>query len=147
MEAVKEVKMVPLGPGRMKSDEYMRVNYDVYVPVGTRPEDIENPDFWSLYAEKFTNHYDELRVICDDGSWLARCIVLQHARTWAKVKILETFKLDQVEDYGESDAYEVAWKGPVNKWCVLRKSDGDILKKQLPSREDAHTWMTEHEKL
>ena len=142
-----EKRNVVLGPGRLKVGEHARISWDVVVPVEVEIADLEDKNFWSLHAERFTDSVDEVRVIRDDMAWVAYCIVLRHSRNWAQLKVLHFYELGDVEPRKESDTYSIEWKGPHNKWCVLRKSDGDVVKKQLQTREDAHTWMTEHEKV
>jgi len=136
----------PVQSGRMRPSETGHAMWDLYVTEDVTVRDLENPDFWSLCAERFTSNYDEVRVISDEGSWFARCMVLQATRLWAKVKVLEHHILNTPAPLPDSELYECAWKGPHNKWVVIRKADGAYIKKQLLTREEASTWMREHEK-
>lgn len=42
--------------------------------------------------------------------------------------------------------YEVAYKGPSLKWCVIRTKDGQKLKQEIDKKEVAQEWLAEYKK-
>ena len=136
---------VILSPGRVKEQEFEVLRYEVVVPDGVTVDDLKNPLFWSTHAERFRQH-TELRITPDNGTWMARAIVLQATRNWAKIFIESFHDLDKPEDIGDSDTFEVVWKGRHLKWCVIHKANQNIIKQELASRAEATNYMRDYEK-
>lgn len=146
MEAVEEKRGKILGPGRMKASEFANTNYTVVVENDTTFEDIQKIEFWSTHAYKMRN-LDRVTIVPDDTTWLADALVLQAGKNWARVRILNSYRLDAEKSGTETDPHYVEWKGPHRKWEVIRRQDGEVIKSELQSREDAQLYMREHEKL
>lgn len=127
--------------------EYRRHDWVVNAPEGATVEDIKQPGFWALMAAELSP-YDRIEVRADDGTWLAEGVVLGCDRTWAKVHVLNTYKLSTGDvALSQSDQYSVEWKGPHKKWTVIRISDQEAVKDQCGTKEEATLWMREHEKV
>lgn len=110
--------------------------FNAYVPVGTRREDIIDRRLWAHVATQIQN-YAEIRVICDDGSFMARVLVTFKNGSDLRLKELEYHDLDKIEDLAAHPDYEVKSRGAVLKWCIVRKSDGANIKESLPDQETA----------
>jgi hypothetical protein len=144
-------RAMSIGPGRMKAAEYERRDWVVNAPQGTIPEDIQDPAFWALHAAKLSP-YDHVEVRADDGTWIAQCIVLGCERTWARVHTLAVHRLTSADvamtqAAREAARFELKFRGPADKWCVIRRKDGAIVKDGCHTKDQAHAWMKEHEKL
>lgn len=139
-----------LSPVRIKPAEYTRTLWTVTVEPGITRETIESSAFWNHVARKL-KPYDRIEVQCDDGTFFGEYLVLSTGRAWAKVHCLQFHKLTN-SDVSETQAalndqdYEVAWKGPHKKFCVVRVSDKEILKDEIPNKDDAYKWMNQHAK-
>ena len=51
---------------------------------------------------------------------------------------------DEIPD-GKSN-YKVEWKGPQNRFCVIRVSDSAMLHKDCRTKQEAEDWLRDHEK-
>lgn len=138
-------KVMPIEPMRMRLAEYERQDWVANAPENTDPEDLKDPAFWSHMASNF-KPYDRIEVRADDGSWIAECRVLMCERTWAKVAVLHVHKLSSVSSAKAPSKYRVEFKGPHRKWSVIRGSDGEYVKDGLNTKDDADTWLRDHEK-
>jgi len=85
----------------------------------------------------------EIIVHAEDGSYYGRLLVRDAGRLYAKVAKLEYIELDAVEVQEGSmpPGYSVKFRGPIQKWCVLRGTD--VLKDGL-SKDMANQWLREH---
>ena len=126
----------------------MRVLHCV-IPHGHTLKDILRPEYWKHNAAivgPFT------KIYCDfeDGKSFLMLNVVASERTWAKVQVITHVKFDgkEVDDIAEvmndgDDEYEVLWKGPKNLYSVIRKSDGEYLKKECAQKEEALEWLAQ----
>lgn len=131
-----EKRNVQIGPGCMLLASFERQDWVANVPQDCTIEDIKRPDFWSLMAARL-KPYDRIEVRADDGTWLAEVIVIGCDRTWAKVNVLNTYKLTGVEEAAkETGSLEFKFKGPGKKWCIIRKSDGEILREGIQTKDE-----------
>lgn len=133
---------------RLQLTESIVHDYFVTVEEKVTREDINRVDFWAHVAKKF-RPFTKLRVTTDDAKFYAELLVVTSGSNWAAVRELCYHDLqktlDAVPDYeNKSTEYEVAWKGPTHKFCIIRKSDSAMIKKELPSRDAANTTLTEY---
>jgi len=134
---------------RMKSGDFVRTLWVVTAEQGTTKEDIMNPSYWSHVAAQF-RPYDRIEVRVDDGVYFAELLILACDRTWAKVKELSFHSLTnsdvsmtQAEE--EMAEFEVLWKGPVNKFSVIRKSDSTVIKNKM-EKDEANKFLAGYKK-
>ena len=138
---------VKINMTRMKSGDFVRNLWVVTAEQGTTKEDIMTPSYWSHVASQF-RPYDRIEVRVDDGVYFAELLILACDRTWAKVHEL-TFHSLTTSDVSLTQAepeFDVQWKGPVNKWSVIRKSDSESIKKGMESKEEANKFLTGYQK-
>mgnify|MGYP001606827478 CR=1 FL=1 len=103
------------------------------------------PDYFGHRAE-LIQHYDEIRVIPDDGSWVAYLIVCEVGRNWVRTKLLAKHELTPDTKLAvPSEDYEIQFKGPLHKFCVIRRKDAQILKEGL-NKADAQMWLLDYQK-
>lgn len=136
-----------LNPSRFSLDETANQNWTLTVEAGTTLDDVLKPEFLSNVAAKM-RPYDRVRVRIDTGEWYAELLVLTCGRAWAKLIPIFTLPLmdNKVEEM-ESDAldqYFIKFQGPHLKFCVLRKSDKEIIKEQCETKQEAHGWLTSY---
>jgi len=101
--------------------------HDAIVPAGTTKKDLTNKKLWNHVSPKIVMH-DEIRVIEENGAFMAKLFVTFKHNLDVVVKILEFYELDDV-DYEAAtglDAYEVKNRGAVG-WCVVDKESGKNL--------------------
>ena len=48
------------------------------------------------------------------------------------------------EDYSDIGNYDIKYKGPVKKFCVIRKSDNRDLESEVATKEEAKTWLDDY---
>ena len=140
-------KAYAITEGQMKLAEYERRVWVANVEQGVTPEDIINPAYWALIAKK-VSPYDHIEARAEDGSWIAFLIVTGCDRTWVKVVVDHIVKLTTSDvALTQSEKHELAWKGPMRKWSVIRMSDAAVVKDGFQEQDQAFIWMREHEKV
>ena len=146
-----------LSADRFKLSESVNASYTITVEAGITRAQILHPDFWGGVAMKL-RPYDEIKVRCDDGTIFAELLVLEAARTFARVRALAWHDLttrdvaktqdELVESAAEvaSDikAYEVKYRGPHLMWCVIRKSDSAAILEKATAKDVAETWLSQY---
>jgi hypothetical protein len=143
MSDIKEV--VPqLQPNRFKLAEYERTVHVATVEAyeGDVRKLLSNPNFWANAAQKL-KPYDKIEVRDDTGSFYAEFLVLQVGRGWAKVFELSYVELETKVDNKIDDPYEIVWKGPHLKFCVIRKQDGERIHDSFKDKGDAIRWLSD----
>lgn len=139
--------MQQLGPGQMAEAEYKITQWVADVPSATSMNDILRPDYWSMHAARLSP-WDRIQIRADDMTWMVEAIVVDCARTWAKVSVLFLHDLTSAPDVmmtGEEvqttlDGYEVRFRGP-RRWSVIRLSDAQIMLEDAANRDIADTWL------
>ncbi|WP_292534065.1 hypothetical protein [Methylocystis sp.] len=118
--------------------EHMRAIYFVTVEESIKPEDVLRPDFWRHVASQL-KPYDLIDVAVDSCAWRMELLV---ADVWhCGARVVEMSRVDMTAE-GEggndvADDLRVQWRGPVNKFCVVRASDKVILKGGLDNKNTA----------
>lgn len=150
--APQEEKVVPidlpkvrkLGEPDFQSTELVQNMFTAFPPIGTTPEDVTKPIFWTHVARQMSAMM-EIRIMPKCGSWYGIYLCLYADDHQATVKELMLFPLD-VEDKQEDAAYYVKWVSPPLKWGVIRRADNERVKDGFPTRKAATIWMTGHAK-
>lgn len=136
-----------LDPARFALDEHVNCNWTVTVEAGTSLEDVANPAFFANIAARL-HPYDHIRVRVDTGEYYAELLVLDCGRAWAKTFVLSKYALTNDADNGLSTGadkdYFVKSLGPHKKWCVLRKSDKEVIKEGCGTERDANLWLSQY---
>jgi hypothetical protein len=146
MEATATEKKVPARkPATLKDATFERNCWQIAVDPGTALADVLKPDFWA-HVGRSLKPCDHIEVIAEDFSWFAELIVLEADRTWAKVAALRFVELQGQSVQTPDAEYEITFKGPDKKHCVVRKSDKKIMVQGIALKVDAETWIREHQK-
>ena len=134
---------------RFQEFQYVNTRHDAVVEVGTTPDDIIDPSFWSAVAYKVKVH-DEIRVRCEDGSWIAYLLVTGCGKNYVEVVVEGSINLEKIDPEKQAvvDAagFELLYRGIHLKWCVKRLSDGAVIHEKEPNKAAAAAWLTEHMK-
>lgn len=146
-----EKQLIQLPPMALEALEYASQFYDARIAQGVSPEDLLVPGFWAHQAIRL-KPFDEIRVHAEDGTWMARYVVLDCSRTWARVHCLSMHKLTS-GDVAMSQASETEVKAFINQhqvvhrgprgWSVVRKTDKAILAEDL-QKDQAALWLETH---
>ncbi|WP_018405922.1 hypothetical protein [Methylocystis rosea] len=122
---------------RFQLAEHTRTIYFVTVEQLVKPEDVLKPDFWRHVASQL-RPYDEIIVATDSCEWRMQLLVCDVWHCGARVVELSRFDMSgqEEEDQTVGDDLRVKWRGPVNKWCVVR-TDGVILRGGLDNKNVA----------
>lgn len=148
-----------LDASRLKLAEHERNVHLITVEEGVTRAQIINPAFLAHIAAKL-RPYDQIEVRCDDGTIWARTLVLQAERTWARIYVLEwhdlttrDVSLSQAAGEGQEpgkveapdakrDAeFQVVYKGPHKKWCVIRNLDSQYVREGEENKAQAVQWL------
>jgi hypothetical protein len=146
----REKPLPALHADRMRSTEYVRNIWQVTPEVGTEPEELLAPDYWSHNAHQLRQR-DRIEAWAEDLSWYAEYLVLDVGRNWAKVHLCEN-TIQEFHAFEPRRAnmilpgHTVAYKGLFAKWCAIRDKDGVILKDKCETEGEALSWLSEHAK-
>jgi len=141
----KNIKVDPLRPSNFGLLEHKARRFDAVV----NPEyinSLEDPDLWVNCANKI-DMGDEIRCLAEDMSFVAYGICTFKQGTTVKLKIIQFKELDPVDDdlaEKESD-FEVKMRGK-KKWCISKKSTGEIIKEGISKQAEALKELADYEK-
>jgi len=148
----KDQMPVQLPPNCMQEAEYQFTVWSAMIPNGVPAAKVMEPGFWALYAPKF-KPFDEIRARAEDGTWMARFVVLEAGRTWARLQQLEhhnlgtqDVSLTKTANLNLDEAkkgFEVKHRGPKG-WSVIRRLDKQIMHEGAQSKGAAETWLNGH---
>lgn len=144
---VKKKRFVVVDPQRMQSAEHQRRDWVCTAEEGTTVDDILDPGYWAHIASQLTI-YDHIEVRIDSGEFVLELLVKDCKRNWAQVVLLHHHDLagDTKTATAPSDEFEPVFKGPLRKWCVIRKSDSAALQEKLENKAQALEWISSYER-
>lgn len=122
---------------RFSESSFVTTTFRFEPEAGTTRKSLLDPAEWANVSARLKAK-DIIEVVPEDLGFYARLIVVEAAPTFARVKEIEFRQLDDETHAVTDDNFEVAFKGPVLKWCVIRKQDGALVFERLPSREAAN---------
>lgn len=97
---------------------------------------LEDPAIWANIAGQMRCG-DEVRMFADDATFVAYGIVTFAQGSSARIKVLDLYELDSVEDVQDSDdQFEIKLCGP-KKWCIRNKETGDIHQEGIATQLEA----------
>lgn len=150
MSAVpKEIKKSEFYQHRFPLAETARNIFQATVEPDISREDLLEPEFWK-HVSKSLRPYSRIEVVTDDGRFFAELLVLNAGDNWASVQELRYIELgltDAIKQASAMDKFEVNWKGPHRKFAVSRKSDNEVIKDRMETKEEAFRFLSEHVKV
>lgn len=134
-----------LMPSRFALAEFRRHDWVADVESGRTVEDILQPSYWTHIAPQL-QPYDHIEARAEDGKWIAFLIVLFSENNYAQVIVDRVLKIEANADTTSPSAkYKVDWKGPHYKYVVIRVSDDQMLHSGCKTRDEASSWLKNHE--
>ena len=132
-------------PTRMQLAEYDRQEWIANAEVGHTIDDVLKPSYWAHMSSQM-QPYDHIEVRAEDGSWIADLIVMEPGRNYAKVVLKFSYEIPNLDNISDSNEHTVAWKGPQRKYTVIRLADQEYVRDGFKTREEAGSWLREHER-
>jgi hypothetical protein len=123
--------------------------HGITVPAGTTLEDVLAPEYWALVAPSLRVG-DWIRVLTDDSAWEALLTVRQvsgpgagRQNNRALIAELEFWTFDEPlsDTATRPTTHRVEYKGTHLKWCVVRASDGEVVKEGCGTEDEARAAM------
>ena len=150
--AVAEPKKVvaALHASRIQSQEFARNVWIIHPEVGTRPEDLLAPDYWSNITQQLRQK-DRIEAWSEDLKWYAEYLVLDVGRNWAKVHLCDA-SVEELHAFEPQSAgsilpgHTIEYAGLVAKWRVIRDKDKATVKDKCATNGEAIAWLTEYAK-
>ena len=143
---------VQLPPNCFQESEFQYMTWAATIPTGIKRSDLLTPGFWALYAPK-AKPFHEIRATAEDGTWMARYIVLEVGRTWLRIQELEhhnlgtqDVSLTKTASIAVDEAkkgFKVYHRGPKG-WSVVRESDKQVMHEGAQSKDAAQIWLDGH---
>jgi hypothetical protein len=132
------IGQVTLGPSCLQIADHLRSRWAAVVEERCTAEDLLRPAFWQHVSAKM-HMFDAIEVIPETRAWFAELRVIDTGNGFAKVILVNHIVVDDDLSISSNMDYttEVAWKGPQKKYCVIRLSDGVILKEGFERKEGA----------
>ena len=144
-EAKRGTSRPVLMPERMALREHAFNDWVVDLPMTVSLEQALDPAFWAHVSAQM-NPSDHITLRAEDGSWIAYLVVAYCERSFAKVVLDRCVKLDKDTDApAHTVKHMVDWKGPRMKYAVIRNSDAAVLKEGCVTKDEAVSWMRDHE--
>lgn len=133
-----------IGTPRLKQAELVRNTWRITCEDGTTQDDLLDPAYWSIISTKLRD-YDKIEVTMDDDSVYGVLLVKESGRNYAQVKVLEWHDLTDIEHIEDNrfEQFDVVQKGPHLKYCVIRRSDQEILQQGMKKHE-AMKWLRDN---
>jgi hypothetical protein len=134
----------PLAVSQIQLAEYATRHHVVTLSLTQEFEDTLNPAFWANVTDRM-RVCDKIDIFDAKGSIYAELLVRAVAQSrpihgtkgGARVQILRHVELEPLERRVRPVEYKVEFRGPAELWCVVRISDGAVMKSHLDSREMA----------
>jgi hypothetical protein len=114
------------------------------VQSGVTLEQILEPAFWSNVAPQI-RVADTIDVHSDGRDFYAKLYVREVARARVSVSLIQHIEFDALADTGEAKTYTIRYDGPHSKFCLVRVSDGRVVKDGIETRDAAETALRAHE--
>lgn len=123
-----------------------RIEWDVTVDPDTTVDDLLHPAFWAhVSGVTFSGSNNLVNVYWEDRSQIAFLYVRYYDNVSAKMELLDHKVFGEKVTLSAPDKYDVKWGGPNNKFKVIRKSDGQTIRENLSSKEDAADFIKQYD--
>lgn len=124
---------------RLTEAEFARGDYRALVPEGFSYEDVLAPGFWKLVAGRFRRG-DMIEALNERMTWFARLIVVAVDRPTQTLELREVSFTDLKPAraaVSERTGFTAIDGGLHDGWMIVRDFDNAVMKKNLPSFEEA----------
>lgn len=136
----------PIHPTRFRQAEGAFNVWSVIPEEGTSLEDVMKAEYWSHNAHLMRPN-DRIHVDAEDGSWVATLFVRSVTRLSANVALISKTEFAAVDVSSVEEDFIAKWKGPINKWSVVKSSDhAAILQHGFDTKDDALKFIADNAK-
>ena len=140
---------MPLAPNRLSLAEYKRNLHRVTVDAGTKFDEVLIPEFWS-HAVNGLRNGDRIEVLSADGAFFGELLVLSVQQKAVVVKAINyvDFRVagkEETNSKKEKPKFKIEYKGNINKYCVIRIADKEIIKEGFDLKDQAIEWLEQYE--
>jgi hypothetical protein len=134
-----------LTPSRVQLLRSARNVWAVDAPEGMSTTDLLSHSIWKNKSADFRPG-DTIEVLAEDFAYWARFLVIDANINGAKIKMLEEHAMSEApsEKAIPIDGHVVKWKGPHDKWTVIRDTDNAKIQAGFISRDAAMVWLSGH---
>lgn len=142
-----EIVVIPVLDKNFKLAKSAYQQHNAYVPAGTTKKQLLDQRLWDHVGRKIKLH-DEIRVIEENGAFVARLLVTLKFSGTIKVSLLDFQVLEQIDYEAETglDKFFVINRGAIG-WCVTDNKTSQNVFSGLLSQADAVKKMEEHVQL
>lgn len=138
----KKHRPAALPADRFSMQEFVHRNYIAVIPEHMSLSDVLEPSFWAHMAGGL-QQWDRIEVVAEDRRYWGEVVVLHATNTGAHVawlhKPIDLDPMASVPHVAEIqlDGVKVAWKGPLEQFCIIRDGDNRVLRSRIPTRSAA----------
>lgn len=130
------IRMTPIAPADFQAAQHGWAEFTVLVDSHVPRETLTDHRLWAHVAAKLRTTA-EIRVVARDCSWRALMFVQFADGRSVRMQELEYHRFDEnVEIDNPESEFFVEHRGTDN-WCFIRRSDGSVIKKNMPSQSAA----------
>ncbi len=141
--------LVEIKPSQITPTEQQILNFTIIAKPGQTIEDIMEPKAWASISPR-VEVWSRVNVIAEDGSYLAELHVTSVSRQWVATTLLSYHDLTEKDKDKPAlevlELHEVKWRGPILKWCLVRKEDDSNISEKMETKEQAGNAKIEYEK-
>lgn len=120
---------------------FSRNIWRITTPIGTSPEELLKPTFWSHVALKLRPG-DLIEAVAEDLAWFATLYVRSARRLDAAVSVIQFAKMDAPDVSSVAAEYRVEFRGVKAKWSILRGKE--ILRDGFATEAEAKVHLESH---
>ena len=133
----------PIAPLNVQLAQHAYRMFNVSVPVKIEKETLTNSVLWEHIARDISL-FSELRVVAEDGSFMARLLVVHVLGTDVRTRVLEYHEFEDI-DYSTENVgeYFTQLRGP-KRWCIVKRSDGTIVMEGIQNKATAERELGEY---
>ena len=136
------MEITPLRRSDVQLSSYCYQSFGAVIPKPLSKKDIVEPGLWVNVASKI-NMNDEIRVVDDNGSMMARLFVTYANGHDIRLRVLE-HHVFETEDVAEKESpYFIKQRG-VQKWCVMKKDTPDPVYANIATKHEAEKQLHEY---
>lgn len=135
-------QVTQLTPRNFQQSSAFRNQWHAHPEFGTPIEALLTPGYWA-HVSAMLRRGDIISALAEDNSYYAELLVLEAGKLFAKVVLKSKLEITsaQMSNIAIPDGYEIKFRGPVLKWCVLRGTD--CLKDRV-DKSTAEAWLADH---
>jgi hypothetical protein len=102
-------------------------------------DQVLDPAYWA-HVSRQHRVGDKIEVFWEDGSAYAELLIVSCGKDYSKVQLLSFHPLTE-KAVKQDGKFEIQWKGPVKKHCVVRTSDSAVIHEGLQTKAEGEAWL------